>query len=68
MNAAASQKHPVGWTIAQWQAAYREGGAQPETLLSEYAATPDDPADNAWIRRVDRATPLFCTSPSRRGS
>jgi allophanate hydrolase len=53
MNAAATQKSPVGWTIAQWLAAYREG-AQPEALLAAYAATPDSPRDNAWIRRVDR--------------
>ncbi|MFD4841273.1 allophanate hydrolase [Achromobacter sp. NPDC058515] len=54
MNAAATQKSPVGWTIAQWLAAYRDG-AQPEALLAAYAATPDSPRDNAWIRRVDRA-------------
>jgi len=54
MNAAATQKHPAGWTIAQWQAAYL-GGADPEALLSGYAAAPDDASDNAWIRRVDRA-------------
>lgn len=56
MNAAATQTSPIGWTIAQWQAAYREGGAQPETLLADYAAPQDGPADNAWIQRVDRAT------------
>ncbi|MFJ3461089.1 allophanate hydrolase [Achromobacter spanius] len=53
MNAAATQKHPAGWTIAQWQAAYRDG-AQPEGLLAGYAAATDDAEDNAWIRRVDR--------------
>ncbi|AVJ29597.1 allophanate hydrolase [Achromobacter spanius] len=53
MNAAATQKHPAGWTIAQWQAAYRDG-AQPEGLLAGYVAAPDDAEDNAWIRRVDR--------------
>lgn len=55
MNAAATQKQPAGWTIAQWQAAYR-GGAQPEALLAGYAVEPGDHADkdNAWIRRVDR--------------
>ncbi|MCC3261922.1 allophanate hydrolase, partial [Paenibacillus polymyxa] len=55
MNAAATQKQPAGWTIAQWQAAYR-GGAQPEALLAVYAVEPGDHADkdNAWIRRVDR--------------
>ena len=54
MNAAATQKSPTGWTIAQWQAAYRDG-AQPEALLAGFAAAPASPADNAWIRRVDRA-------------
>ncbi|WMD20463.1 allophanate hydrolase [Achromobacter seleniivolatilans] len=55
MNAVATSMRPVGWTIAQWQAAYRDGGAQPEALLAAYAVTPDSPADNAWIQRVDRA-------------
>jgi len=53
MNAAATQKSPAGWTIAQWLAAYRDG-AQPEALLAAYAV-PASPDDNAWIRRVDRA-------------
>lgn len=53
MNAAATQKHPAGLTIAQWQAAYL-GGADPEALLAGYAAAPGDAEDNAWIRRVDR--------------
>lgn len=57
MNAAASQTSPIGWTIAQWQAAYRDTGAQPDVLLADYAAPQDGgPEDNAWIRRVDRAT------------
>lgn len=57
MNAAASQTSPIGWTIAQWQAAYRDTGAQPDVLLADYAAPQDSgPDDNAWIRRVDRAT------------
>ena len=55
MNAVATQQGPLGWTIAQWQAAYR-GGAQPEALLAGYAAEPGGAADkdNAWIRRVER--------------
>ena len=53
MNAAATQKPPTGWTIAQWQAAYRDG-AEPEALLAGHAAS-GSPEDNAWIRRVDRA-------------
>ncbi|KNY04232.1 allophanate hydrolase [Achromobacter piechaudii] len=57
MNAAASQTSPIGWTIAQWQAAYRDTGAQPDVLLADYTAPQDSgPEDNAWIRRVDRAT------------
>ncbi|MGE8636956.1 MAG: allophanate hydrolase, partial [Achromobacter piechaudii] len=57
MNAAASQTSPIGWTIAQWQAAYRDTGAQPDVLLADYAAPQySGPEDNAWIRRVDRAT------------
>ncbi|WP_434643608.1 allophanate hydrolase [Achromobacter piechaudii] len=57
MNAAASQTSPIGWTIAQWQAAYRDTGAQPDVLLADYAAPQDGGLeDNAWIRRVDRAT------------
>ncbi len=52
MNAAATQKPPTGWTIAQWQAAYRDG-AEPEALLAGHAAS-GSPEDNAWIRRVDR--------------
>lgn len=54
MNAVATQKSPVGWTIAQWLAAYRDG-AQPEALLAGYADAPGAAEDNAWIRRVDRA-------------
>jgi allophanate hydrolase len=54
MNAAATQKHPTGWTIAQWQAAYRDG-AQPQALLAGYAGASGQAGDNAWIRCVDRA-------------
>ncbi|MDQ6217453.1 amidase family protein, partial [Achromobacter insolitus] len=54
MNAVATLKGPVGWTIAQWQAAYREEGATPETLLAAWAER-GGPSDNAWIKRVDGA-------------
>ena len=54
MNAVATQKGPRGWTIAQWQAAYREGGATPETLLAAWAER-GDPSDHAWISRLDGA-------------
>ncbi|WP_251865623.1 allophanate hydrolase [Achromobacter sp. Marseille-Q4962] len=53
MNADTRQQAPQGWTIAQWQAAYREG-ARPETLLAGFAAA-GQAADNAWISRVDAA-------------
>ncbi|MCG2606209.1 MAG: allophanate hydrolase, partial [Achromobacter sp.] len=52
MNAVATQKGPIGWTIAQWQSAY-DDGATPDTLLGPLAAAPGDAADNAWITRVD---------------
>jgi len=52
MNAVATQKGPRGWTIAQWQAAYRDEGATPETLLAAWAER-GDPSDHAWISRVD---------------
>lgn len=54
MNAVATHKGPVAWTIAQWQAAYRDEGATPETLLAAWAER-GGPADNAWIKRVDGA-------------
>ncbi|MGE8689916.1 MAG: allophanate hydrolase [Achromobacter sp.] len=54
MNAVATQKGPRGWTIAQWQAAYREEGATPETLLAAWAER-GDPSDHAWISRLDGA-------------
>ncbi|MBD9431040.1 allophanate hydrolase [Achromobacter sp. ACM03] len=54
MNAVATHKGPVAWTIAQWQAAYRNEGATPETLLAAWAERGNAP-DNAWIKRVDGA-------------
>ncbi len=54
MNAVATHKGPVAWTIAQWQAAYRDEGATPETLLAAWAERGGQP-DNAWIKRVDGA-------------
>jgi len=43
-----------GWTLADWQAAYREHGAQPAELLGRLVAglQADDPA---WICRADAA-------------
>ncbi|MFJ1300942.1 allophanate hydrolase [Pseudomonadota bacterium AL_CKDN230030165-1A_HGKHYDSX7] len=45
----------LGWTLADWQRAYREQGARPAELLAAYVAGPDTPADNAWIARLDEA-------------
>lgn len=45
----------LGWTLADWQRAYREQGARPAELLAAYVAGPDTPADNAWIARLDDA-------------
>ena len=54
MTAVATQMGPLAWTIAQWQAAYRNEGATPETLLAAWAERGNAP-DNAWIKRVDGA-------------
>ncbi|MGH8778890.1 allophanate hydrolase [Paraburkholderia sp.] len=43
-----------GWTIADWQDAYR-GGATPATLLNELIGTLA-PADPAWISTATQAT------------
>lgn len=53
MTTAATSQDTLGWTIAQWQQAYREAGASPEAMLAHFVAHPDSPADNAWICRVD---------------
>ncbi|MBV7484730.1 allophanate hydrolase [Bordetella sp. BOR01] len=41
-----------GWTLAEWQAAYRQHGAQPADLLGRLVDSLD-PADPAWICRAD---------------
>jgi allophanate hydrolase len=43
----------IGWTIGDWQAAYRDG-AQPSALLHELLANLDAD-DPAWISLTDRA-------------
>lgn len=53
MNAKTATQLPVGWTLAQWRAAY-DAGADPADLLAAFAA-PAQQADNAWIFRVDEA-------------
>ncbi|KPQ27552.1 MAG: allophanate hydrolase [Marinobacter excellens HL-55] len=41
----------LGWTIADWQQAYKDG-AEPEALISKLLDYLDD-NDNAWIARLD---------------
>jgi allophanate hydrolase len=42
----------IGWTLADWRAAYRSGGLK---LTDVYdTAAPSEP-DNAWIARIDEA-------------
>ncbi|OZI67820.1 allophanate hydrolase [Bordetella genomosp. 4] len=43
---------PKGWTLAEWQAAYRIHGAQPAELLGKLIADLD-PTDPAWICCAD---------------
>ncbi|CAM3970355.1 allophanate hydrolase [Bordetella muralis] len=43
---------PKGWTLAEWQAAYRIHGARPAELLDKLIADLD-PADPAWICCAD---------------
>ncbi len=63
MNAVATQKGPIGWTIAQWQSAY-DDGATPDTLLGreglmalsvEASAGDWRAGDQVWLRRFDAA-------------
>ncbi|RFA30949.1 allophanate hydrolase [Alkalilimnicola ehrlichii] len=42
----------LGWTIKDWQQAYRDG-AKPEELVGELLDCLDD-ADSAWISRLDK--------------
>ncbi|OZI29128.1 allophanate hydrolase [Bordetella genomosp. 1] len=56
---AVAQPEPTrfsGWTLADWQRAYRELGADPADLLSDYVAGAATAPDNAWIARVDADT------------
>lgn len=48
---------PLPLTLADWQRAYREGGADPHTLLADWLTAPDASAsaDPAWILRCDAA-------------
>ena len=49
--------HAFGWTLAEWQTAYRSGTITPDILLTLAAEYPAD--DNAWIAR---ATPAQLTA------
>ncbi len=42
-----------GWTLSDWQAAYRSGGQTPEILFQLLAQL--DPEDPAWISLIDEA-------------
>jgi allophanate hydrolase len=53
MNADAAVSSNTGWTITQWQQAYRAHGAQPADLLGRLLA--GLAADNAWICLADEA-------------
>lgn len=40
-----------GWTVTQWQSAYRHDGCRPEDLLAHFSG-PHETEDTAWIVRV----------------
>jgi allophanate hydrolase len=40
----------LGWTLGEWQAAYRSQALTPDILLTMASTFPDE--DNAWISRV----------------
>lgn len=42
----------IGWTLADWRAAYRTGQLK---LNDVYDASPSDDGDTAWIARIDEA-------------
>lgn len=52
MNPNAVTDQSQGWTLADWQAAYRLHGAQPAALLGKLIADLD-PGDPAWICLAD---------------
>jgi allophanate hydrolase len=53
MNADAAVSSNTGWTITEWQQAYRAHGAQPADLLGRLLA--GLAGDNAWICLADEA-------------
>jgi allophanate hydrolase len=42
----------IGWTLADWRAAYRSGELRPEDVFSP---TPSGAKDSAWITQLDEA-------------
>jgi allophanate hydrolase len=53
MRAATAIGDRAGWTLADWQQAYRQPGMTPAELLAPYAEVSEP--DNAWICRVTAA-------------
>ncbi|WDU64798.1 allophanate hydrolase [Pseudomonas poae] len=45
--------NPTGWTVGEWQSAYRSGAITPDLLLTLAAGYPS--ADTAWIARATPA-------------
>lgn len=44
----------TGWTVTQWQRAYRDDAQRPEDLLAHFSIA-SDTQDNAWIVRASAA-------------
>lgn len=54
MSATHTPQSTTGWTLTQWQRAYRDDGHTPEALLAHFAG-PHETTDPAWICRADTA-------------
>jgi len=54
MSATHTPQSTTGWTLTQWQRAYRDDGHAPEALLAHFSG-PHDTSDCAWICRADAA-------------
>ncbi|RYH32015.1 MAG: allophanate hydrolase, partial [Alcaligenaceae bacterium] len=54
MSATHTPQATTGWTLTQWQRAYRDEGHTPEALLAHFSG-PHDTTDPAWICRADIA-------------
>jgi allophanate hydrolase len=53
MHASTAIGDRAGWTLADWQQAYRQPGTTPAEMLSAYVE--ESEPDNAWIFRVTEA-------------